>query len=109
MLLNLGNPNADQTVTKVDTRLTRVDKTYHCQPPPHSQTTAKHGKTANPTTILSTPLSTPAVNPSGTSRTNPNTAAAHAQRPTAMLDRESPVRRGQGLGPVHTSVISAQE
>ena len=64
--------NADQTVTKVDTRLTKVDKTDHCQPPPQPQTPAKHGKTANPPTTPSTPLSTPAVNLSGTSRTNLN-------------------------------------
>ena len=45
--------NGDQTVTKVDTRLTKVDKTDHCQPRSPSRHTPN-----NPEQI----------------RTNPNTA-----------------------------------
>ena len=70
-----GNPsltNADQTVTKVDARLTKVDKTDHRQPLPHPQTPAKHGAIATAPAIQSTPLSTLVVNPSGASRTNLN-------------------------------------
>ena len=64
--------NGDQTVTKVDTRLTKVDKTDHRQPPPQLQTPAKHGTIATAPAIQTPPVSTPAVNPSGTSRTTLN-------------------------------------
>ena len=98
--------NGDQIVTKVDTRLTKVDKTDHRQPPTQPQTPAKHSTIAIALTIPSTLVSTPVVNPSaipaphsGTSRTNlnnpehirtnPNTAAAHTQRPTVPLGQPS--------------------
>ena len=118
-----GNPsltNADQTVTKVDARLTKVDTVNPLHQP---QTRAKHGKTANLPT-LSTPLSTLAVNPSGAPRTtlnkseqirtNPNTAKRPDQirtllgsppstqkKPTpntavARPQRPTPTHRGEG-------------
>ena len=87
--LTPANPsltNADQTVTKVDTRLTRVDKTCHRQPPPQPQTPAKHGKTAPAPTTPSTPVSTLAVNPSGTSRTTLN-RSEQTRTPPNVLTR----------------------
>ena len=64
--------NTDQIVTKVDTRLTKVDKSDHRQPPPQPQTPAKHSTIATAPTIPPPPVSTPAVNPSGTPRTTLN-------------------------------------
>ena len=69
LALTAGNPsltNADQIVTKVDTRLTKVDKTDHCQPPPQPQTPAKHSTIATAPAIPSTPLSTPPPHPEQT-------------------------------------------
>ena len=61
----------NHALDKGDQRLTKVDKTCHCQPPSKSQIPAKHRKAANPTTSP-TPSSTLAVNLSGASRTNLN-------------------------------------
>ena len=86
--------NADQTVTKADTRLTRVDKTDHCQPPLQPQTPAKHSTIATAPTTPTPSVSTPAVNPSGTPRTTLNrpeqirTDPNAAERPRALLERQ---------------------
>ena len=69
--------NGDQTVTK-------VDKTCHRQPPPQSQTPAKHSRTANPATP-STSLSTLSANPSRLTR---------AQGPQLRATAGAPRRRG---------------
>ena len=61
---SLSLTNADQTVTKVDARLTKVDKTYHRQPPLQPQTPATRGAIAPAPAIQTPPASTLAVNPS---------------------------------------------
>ena len=52
------------SLTSADQTVTRVDKSDHRQPPLQPQSPAKHGVTATAPTILSTPASTLAVNPS---------------------------------------------
>ena len=74
---NHSRANGDQTVTKVDTRLTRVDKTYHRQPPPQPRTPAKHSTIATAPAIPSTPMSTLAVNPPAIPAPTP----AHPEQP----------------------------
>ena len=97
-----SQPN--QTLTKVDTRLARADKTYHCQLP----TPAKHDTIATTPTIPTPPSSTLAVNSSGTSRKNLNTILAHSQPPTPHLT--SPLRGGRDeLGPSSSSLPSPRE
>ena len=83
--------NADQTVTKVDTRLTKVDKTDHSQPPSQPQTPAKHSTIATAPAISSTPLSTLAVNPSGTPRTNLNNPEQIRTDPNKPEHRRRPL------------------
>ena len=82
--------NGDQIVTKVDTRLTKVDKTDHRQPPLQPQIPAKHGTIATAPVTLSTPVSTPAVNPSGPPRTTLNNPEQIRTDPNKPEHRRTP-------------------
>ena len=73
--VNHALANADQNVTEVDTRLTGVDKSCQKLTPSTPTPTPDPSKTQqsrNRAHYPVNPASTPAVNPSGASRTTPN-------------------------------------
>ena len=98
---NLSLANGDQNLTKVDTRLTRVDKTCHCQPLRHSR--APHQHTPNKPEQIRTNLNAakypdqignpPESPPNTPKKRNLNTVAAHSQPPTPHLT--SPLKGGR--------------
>ena len=86
ILVNPSLTNGDQTVTKVDTRLTKLDKTCHCQPPAAIRTNLNNPEqirtppnTAEPADQIGTPLESP---PNTQKKTTLNTVAA--QRPDVL-------------------------
>ena len=80
----------NQTLTNADQTVTKVDKTDHRQPPPQTQTPAKHGTIATAPITSPPPVSTPAVNPSGTPRTTLNKSEQIRTDPNKPEHRRTP-------------------